>query len=223
MVTAYARLSVADLPFPLSGPLAATLADALDVERKIPRALDALGHLAGREIALVGTAEGSMAARLAELGSNVRCLPLADPFRLEAPEASLDAVVTLWDAFRGPDPASLAEADRVLRPGGRLLIVHDYGRDDVSGLRDADSPEYVSWSRRDGPFLRTYGFRVRVLHCFWTFPTVEDAQSFLADAFGDRGRDVGARLRRPRLTWNVAVYHRSRGGEPPEAPAGLAG
>jgi SAM-dependent methyltransferase len=206
---------VADLPFPLSGPLAATLTDAIDVERKIPRALDALGPIVGRDVALVGAGDGLMVARLAELGSTPRCLPLHQPFRLEAPDASLDAVVTLWDGFRGPDAASLAETDRALRPGGRLLVVHDYGRDDVSGLRDPDSPEYTSWSRRDGPFLRTFGFRVRVLHCFWTFPALEDAQAFLADAFGERGVAVGAAMRRPRLSWNVAVYHRARGGELP--------
>ena len=46
--------------------------------------------------------------------------------------------------------ADLREADRRLRPEGRLLVVHDYGRDDVSALRDPQSPEYRVWSRREG-------------------------------------------------------------------------
>ena len=97
---------------------------------------------------------------------------LSDPFRLDVPDASLDAVVSLWSGFRGVDAAELAEVDRALRPGGRLLVVHDYGRDEVSALGDPDAPAYRSWSRRDGPFLNGGGFRIRVLHCFWTFGSV---------------------------------------------------
>ena len=74
----------------------------------------------------------------------------------------------------------------MLRPGGRLLVVHDYGRDDVSRLR-GDLPEYGPWSRRDGPFLAD-GFKVRVVHCFWTFDSTRGAAAFLDAAFGDAGR-----------------------------------
>ncbi len=83
-------------------------------------------------------------------------------------------------------------AARVIRPGGRLLVVHDYGRDDVSRLR-GDLPEYGLWTRRDGPFLRS-GFKIRVIHCFWTFDSIEDAAGFLGAAFGEIGREVGAEL-----------------------------
>ena len=96
----------------------------------------------------------------------------------------------------------------MLRPDGRLLVLLDYGRDDVSRLR-GDLPEYGLWSRRDGPYLAN-GFRVRVIHCFWTFDSLDEARSFLVDAFADVGRTVGDKLTRPRLSYNVAVYHRSR-------------
>jgi hypothetical protein len=101
----------------------------------------------------------------------------------------------------------VAEARRVLRAGGRLLVVHDYGRDDVSRLR-GDLPEYGLWSRRDGPFL-TGGFKVRVVHCFWTFESIDEGAAFLEAAFGADGREVAAGMKRPRLSYNVAVYHRS--------------
>jgi hypothetical protein len=205
---------VADLAFdlaaPLAAPVSARLRDAVDVEGKLPRTLLALGLPAAGEVALLGDPEGWQAARLAAAGITVRSALLEEPFRLGHDDGSLDAVVSLWSAFRGVDPAMLDEADRVLRVGGRLLVVHDYGRDDVSALRPADAPEYMTWSRRDGPFLRDGGFRIHVLHCFWTFATIEDARAILADSFGERGAVVGAALRRPRLSWNVAIYHRTR-------------
>ena len=109
----------------------------------------------------------------------------------------------------------MTDVDRVLRPGGRLLVVHDYGRDDVSRLR-GDLPEYGSWSRRDGWYMRN-GFRIRVVHCFWTFDTIEEARAFLGEVFGETGNRVGETLKRPRLSYNVAIYHRTRGGAEPTA------
>ena len=94
-------------------------------------------------------------------------------------------------------------------------MVQDYGRDDVSGLR-GDLPEYGDWSRRDGWYL-TNGFRIRVIHCFWTFDSIDEARSFLVDVFGGPGAAVAAVLRRPRLSYNVAVYHRSRPDQEPAA------
>ena len=184
---------VSDLPFVLAPSLVPRLRAAADVEGKLVRALEALGPLAGREAAFVDLPDGVFRDRLTAGGIASRSFPLTSPLALDAPDASLDAVVTLWTAFRGVDAADLAEADRVLRPQGRLLVVHDYGRDDVSELRDADVPEYRLWSRREGPFLARRGFKIRVVHCFWTFDSIEDARAFLGDAFGERGR--GARRR----------------------------
>jgi hypothetical protein len=103
----------------------------------------------------------------------------------------------------------LVAADRLLRPGGRLLVLHDYGRDDISRLRPADLPEYGAWSKRDGPFLRG-GFKIRVVHCWWTFESIEEARAFLVDAFGSSASALADALKRPRLSYNVAIYHRTR-------------
>jgi hypothetical protein len=199
---------VSDLPIDLEEPLATQLARAVDVEGKIPRALDALGQLAGRDVLAVD-AGGLRVGQLEGLGARVRVSgSIAEAAGV--PEESVDAVVGWWSSFRGVDPAEIAGADRVLRGGGRVLVVHDYGRDDVSALL-GERPEYTTWGRRDGPFLSN-GFRIRVLHCWWTFGSTDEAADFLAQAFGDAGRAVAERLRRPRLSYNVAVYHRAKLG-----------
>jgi hypothetical protein len=210
---------VIDLPFASVPALADRLAGSMDIEGKIPRALEALGPLAGRAVAVVDVPGTPWTDRVRAVAPDMLVVPggvIGGPLRLPAGDASLDVLVTLWTRFRGVDRSDLAEADRVLRPGGRLLVVHDYGRDDVSTLRDPDAPEYRTWSRRDGPFLREAGFRIRVLHCFWTFATLDDAREALS-LFGEPGAAVAGRLRRPRLSWNVAVYHRGQ-GEPLPPP-----
>jgi hypothetical protein len=180
--------------------LAARLTDALDREAKIPGALEALGPVAGRDVTLLDGADGLRAAQLRDLGARVRW---------DDEPGAADVVVGLWTALPGADPREVARAETLARPGGRLLIVHDYGRDDVSTLL-GDPAGPLDWSRRDGPFLRA-GFRVRVVHCFWTFDDVDELRSFLADGFGTVGEALAATVQRPRLSYNIAVYHRTVG------------
>jgi SAM-dependent methyltransferase len=206
---------VSDLPFNLPPGPAVTLAAAVDRERKIDRALEALGPIAGRDAVFLGAGPDET-ARWTAAGARLRSVDsLLGNDAVAIPDASFDAIATTWSGFRGVDPAELAEADRILRPNGRILVVHDYGRDDVSRLR-GDRPEYAAWSRRDGPFL-SQGFRVRVIHCFWTFDTLDAIRAFLGEAFGTHGESFGKALKRPRLTYNVAVYHRTRGARATDA------
>jgi hypothetical protein len=198
---------VADLPIALPTDLSEQLALVLDIEGKIPRALEALGPLAGHDVLLLGNGERSL-RRLTDLGARATGIEWPSSGSVAVDAGSADAIVSMWDGFRGADPDEMAEADRILRPGGRLLVVHDYGRDDVSRLR-GELPEYGSWSRVNGPFMSA-GFRIRVIHCWWTFDTVAAAGEFLATAFGSDGETLAAGLRRPRLSYNVAVYHRTR-------------
>jgi SAM-dependent methyltransferase len=212
---------MAELPIELEDGLHERLTRILDVEGKIPRALDALGPIADRDVLLLDGAEGIRAQQIRDLGTRVSFASARRPdgsIRFDAAEASADAVVSLWSSFRGAAPDELAEARRVLRPGGRLLVVHDYGRDDVSNLRGS-LPEYGPWSKRGGPFLSD-GFKVRVVHCFWTFDSIEAGSTFLAAAFADAGRTVASGLKRPRLSYNVAIYHRTFGERPSPEPGG---
>jgi hypothetical protein len=206
---------VSDLPITLPNPLARRLAAALDVEGKIPRALEALGPLSNRDVALFEGGQNRFSARLAELGARVTPVDWSDTAAHAQADPWADALVTCWSAFRGVVAGELAAATGIVRPGGRLLVVHDYGRDDVSQLHagEAERPEYGLWSRRDGPFLAN-GFKVRVVHCWWTFDSVAEAQAFVGEAFGEAGRSFAAGLKRPRLSYNVAIYHRTLGTAP---------
>lgn len=97
----------------------------------------------------LGCAAGTLSLEMASLGYEVvgvdrRPLPLrhpsfrmavADAGHLPLPDASVDAIVRLSapaDAGGPADGAVLAEARRVLRPGGRLLMTLPFGRPAVT-------------------------------------------------------------------------------------------
>jgi hypothetical protein len=207
---------VADPSIRLHNPdLRARLLRAMDVEARIPAAVQALGPVADRDVCVVEGSNSILAGQLLSLGGWIRSL--AGPSGSDvAPLASIadgraDVLVAGWAGFR---PGSedwddqLAQARRVLRPHGRLLVVHDYGRDEVTGLV-GDAPraaDLIDWSRPGGPFLG-HGFRIRVLHCWWRWDTQDEATEVLTLCFGDAGAALAATMRRPRLAWKVAVYH----------------
>jgi SAM-dependent methyltransferase len=202
---------VADLPFePADAGSTQRLLRAVDAEGKIPRELESHGGFDGRDVVLFG-ASGERARWLTEAGA--RLTVVADPAaeRGRPPDASADIVVAFWAAFDGPDRAEqLAHAQRILRPDGRLLVVLDYGRDDLDVVRGPErTANLVEWSRRDGWFL-SRGFRIRVIHTFWRFETIEEGGELLRAAYGPAAEPAISRLRRPRLAHNMAVYHWKR-------------
>lgn len=202
---------MADFPFRLADrDLQARLGAAFDREGKIPRALAELGPLEARTAVLLDADGGFRAGQLESLGARVVAIPDLETRPLA--DGAADVLVACWRAF-APSPsfdAELREAGRVLRRAGRLLVIHDYGRDDASRLLwDEDRRrELVEWSRRGGWFL-SRGFRIRVLHCWWLFDSLEEAADILARAFGRQGEALANELRRPRLTHKVAIYHRT--------------
>ena len=204
---------MADLPFTFTNPnIAARLARVVDCDGKIPRTLDALGPVAGRDVVVL-QADGDMrASQLRALGARVR-RSSGDGTELRGGHAQV--VVRCWGeagAVAVPPAEALAAAERLLRPGGRLLIVADYGRDDVARLRpEGETPEVYRALRARDASLAALGYRLRVIHGWWTFESLEEAVAFLGDAFGDRGIAVASAMRRPRLSHKVVVYHRTVG------------
>jgi hypothetical protein len=182
---------------------------AVDAEGRLPAALEALGPVAGRDVAVLDASDGPGPRRLLALGAWVRTPPAGALGRL--PDASADALVAWRTGFSPADDDwqdDLAQAGRVLRGDGRLLVVKDYGRDDVTPLfgDEVRARQLVSYSHPKGPFLGS-GFRVRVLHCWWRWETQDEATAELAALFGDAGRSIAQGMRRPRLSYKVAVYH----------------
>ncbi|WP_135466300.1 ArsR/SmtB family transcription factor [Crenalkalicoccus roseus] len=89
------------------------------LELVAPRVESALGVDASREMLALAR------ARLAERGLAGRCaVRQADMYRLPLPDAAFDAVTLQMVLHYAEDPAAaLAEAARVLKPGGALLVV----------------------------------------------------------------------------------------------------
>ena len=202
---------MADLPFePADAGSTQRLLRAVDAEGKIPRALETHGSFAGRDVVLFG-ASPERARWITDAGARLTVLEDPAAERDWPSAASADIVVAFWAAFDGPERAEpLERAERLLRPDGRLLVVLDYGRDDLDVVRGPErAAALVASSRRDGWFL-SRGFRVRVIHTFWRFETIEEGGELLRAAYGPAAEPAISLLRRPRLAHNVAIYQWSR-------------
>jgi hypothetical protein len=192
--------------------LRARIEHAFDEEQKLARALEALGPVVGRSVVLTGGG-GRLERDLVALGSEVRPV---DRDGLEALGAnSTEVLIAAFTGFEGEAGASdFAAAARVTATGGRLLVIHDYARDDASKLllTPEQRAERIAWSRSDGWFIG-HGFKLRVLHCWWTWESIDRARSELETVFGPDGGAMADGMRRPRLEHKVAIYHRSLGAD----------
>jgi SAM-dependent methyltransferase len=215
------------------------LGEAIDPERKVLEALERITPLSGRRIADVGTGIGHYPMLLARrtgrtygvesdpellaearrraAGSgqpNLRIVEGDFP-SLPLRDATVDIVLTNRIE---PDDASLAsvrEALRVLRPGGRLVVIGYYGRDDVADLLE---PEVVAHARtatkrRSGWWLRN-GFKIKVVHARLDLGDSATAHELLPRLYGDRGRAFLMRPHRSSLRLNLGLYHLERPSDP---------
>jgi ArsR family transcriptional regulator len=100
------------------------------LELLAPRASSGLGVDASR--AMLALAR----ARLARPGLTHCAVRLADMYRLPLPDGGFDTVLLHMVLHHAEDPAAaLAEAARVLRPGGRFLLVDLAPHDNAEALR----------------------------------------------------------------------------------------
>jgi hypothetical protein len=184
----------------------------IDVEGKIPAALEALGPVSDRDVVVLDSGAGHFCRRLTDIGARVAAFrfPLSEQAAADLTGwiGRADTVVIPWSGLAAPGSRFLAEANALLRPGGRLLVIHDYGRDDIWGLTPELRARLIDWSHRKGPFLRE-GFRIRVIHSWWTFESMGQARELLGAAWGGAGLALAETMAKPRLQYSVAVFHRS--------------
>ncbi|MCV0404128.1 MAG: class I SAM-dependent methyltransferase [Chloroflexi bacterium] len=215
--------------------LHALLGAAIDPDRKVLDALERITPIGGKRIADVGTGIGHYPMLLARRTGrtygvesdpllraeaqrraadahqpNIRIVdgsPVALPLR----DGAVDIVLT---SHVDPDDASLAavaEACRVLRPGGRLIVIGHYGRDDVASLLEPEVVEHATEAtrRRTGWWARN-GFKIKVVHARLDLGDETTAHELLPRLFGDRGRAYLMGPHSPSLRLNLGLFHRVR-------------
>jgi hypothetical protein len=216
----YTPLFVSDYPPGLPGEIVARYGHAFDVDDRLFRAIDALAPIDGRDVLLLAASDdGPQASRVVARGGRVSTTMDAST----SLPGSADIVVGLWPELPTDGAASVLEDALVTlaRPGGLALVVQDYGRDDRGALTSTAATTSATTSvpdpsmtpgRREAPYLAR-GWKVRVIHCFWTFATLDEARGFVG-TFGEPGQILAARLRRPRVSHNLALLHRTTATSP---------
>lgn len=160
---------------------------AQDVDGAVWAVLEAQVPYAGRDVVDVGCGDGFHLARFAQVAASVvgvePYLPLVRRARglgrdvrhgsaaaLPLPDASVDLVHARTAYFFGPGcEPGLAEAARVLRPGGAIAIVDlDASVEPYGGWMRADIPHYdpVAVER----FFARQGFAMLRIPTRWRFP-----------------------------------------------------
>ena len=215
--------------------LHARLGEVVDPERKVLAALERITPLSGKRIADVGTGIGHYPVLLARRTGrtygieaddalrdaarrraadihqpNIRIVA-GEPERLPLRDGAVDVVLS---GTIEPDDSSLpaiAEALRVLRPGGRLVVLGYYGRDDLASLLE---PEVVAHAleatqRRTGWWLRN-GFKIKVVHTRLDVSDREIALDLLPRLYGDRGRAFLMGPHPDSLVLKLGLYHPAR-------------
>lgn len=211
------------------------LGAAIDPERKVLAALERILPIGGKRIADVGTGIGHYPMLLArrtgrtygiesdpELLATARRRATAshqpnirivegDATSLPLRDRTIDIVLTSRISPDDGSAAMIAESMRVLRPGGRLIVIGYYGRDDVSALLE---PEVVAHAReatqrRTGWWLKN-GFKIKVVHARIDLGDDATAHELLPRLYGDRGSAYLMGPRRSSLRLNLGLYHREK-------------
>ena len=168
----------------------------------------------------VGAGDGHTAERLTSASRSVvavepsdgmvrsiRLLPWVLGLAQELPirTGAADGLYATWAYFfpkHHDVTAGLAEADRVVKPGGPIVIVDNLGGDEFTALADRDITT-------DPDFWAADGFEMSVVDTAFEFDTLDDARVLLGLFFGERGHGGAAQS----LTFRVGVFARPSRGQ----------
>ena len=213
------------------------MAQALDPEHTITAAMYALAPIKGRVLLDIGAGAGDRTIPYAELAAHVFALepaPAALPLlrdRIQSSVASnvtvlpagaeaipledncVDVAYATWSYFFGPgSEPGLFEVERVVRPGGDLIIVQNHGHDELSRFWAPTESECETWP----PWFAEKGFDCAIVDTVWRFRTQDEALAVLEFLWGEQARRYVLEHDRVQFGYKVAIYHRRI----PDHPAG---
>jgi ubiquinone/menaquinone biosynthesis C-methylase UbiE len=205
------------------------MAQAIDPEQRISTAMQTIAPLQDRVLLDVGAGVGDRTILYAQLAAHVYALepdPEALPIlrgRIKSSQASnvtvvpagaqaipledncADVAYATWAYFFGPgSEPGLLEVERVVQPGGDIVVVQNYGQDEMSRFWAPQESECESWP----PWFAEHGFSCQVVDTVWRFRSQDEALAVLDFLWGEPARAYVLEHDKLEFAYKVAVYHR---------------
>ncbi len=213
------------------------MARAIDPGELLQEAMQAVAPIQNRVLLDVGAGVGDRTILYARLAAHVYALepdPAARPIlkgrikssqltNMTAVPASVEAIpldencvdvaYATWAYFFGPgSEPGLKEVKRVVRPGGDIVVVQNYGHDELSRFWAPRESECETWPA----WFSGHGFTCDVVDTVWRFRTQDEALAVLEFLWGEPARAYVLESGKLEFGYKVAIYHlRVPEGTPP--------